>query len=161
MGWSSAIRTLIIVVARLRVLLYRYLQHPSLSKDVIMTTLTLETSPLALTIYRLASDADIPNAALQGGFFSVTRTTDELSIVCESSIVLDAQETDMGWRMLKVLGPLDFSLVGILAGLAQTLAAASISIFAISTYDTDYLLLKADKLEQAQTVLRAAGYEVL
>ncbi len=125
------------------------------------TILTLQTLPATYTIHRLTPDSQLPLAALTGSFYSLTQTQDEISLVCESTINVVSQKADPNWRALKVLGPLDFSLVGILAGLAQTLAAANISIFAISTYDTDYLLLNAAKLAAAQAVLRDAGYTVL
>lgn len=86
----------------------------------------------------------------------MTRTPTETSIVCEAPPV----EGEPGWRALMVEGPLDFSLTGILAGIAAPLAAAGISIFAISTFDTDYVLVKEARIDEATTVLRAAGYSV-
>jgi uncharacterized protein len=97
-----------------------------------------------------AADPIPPWAA--GEFVSITRTRDELSIVCEAP----AGE----WRCLKVQGPLDFSLVGILASLAEPLAKAGVPIFVISTFDTDYILVKADNLERAIEALRSAGHTV-
>jgi hypothetical protein len=93
-------------------------------------------------------------------FLSITRTRDELSIVCESSQVPAEVAAERGWRCLKVAGPLDFSLVGVLASLAGPLARAGIPIFAISTFDTDYLLVNAAKLELAIGVLESADHVV-
>lgn len=94
-------------------------------------------------------------------FFSVTRTNDELSIVClESRVPSNTQQCEQPWACLKVQGPLDFALTGILSALAQPLAAAGISIFVVSTFDTDYLLVKEHKLQDAATVLTAEGHNV-
>jgi hypothetical protein len=91
-------------------------------------------------------------------FLSITRTRDELSIVCESSQVPVELAAERGWRCLKVAGPLDFSLVGVLASLAEPLARAGIPIFSISTFDTDYLLVNAAKLEAAIAALESMGH---
>ena len=92
----------------------------------------------------------------------MTRTADELSIVCGDASVppdLDAR-AQRGWRALKVQGPLDFSLTGVLDALTAPLAQARISIFALSTYDTDYVLVHGDDLAQACETLTAAGHTV-
>jgi hypothetical protein len=125
------------------------------------TKLTLEVLADELAVCRLASDAHVPDWAWSEGFTSVTRTEDELSVVCAAEPVpVDIKHTP-GWRALKVRGPLDFSLVGILAGLSNILADAGIPIFAISTYDTDYLLVRREQLDAAAEALKAAGYEVV
>ena len=80
--------------------------------------------------------------------------------MCESSIQLNSEQVETDWSALKVMGPLDFALTGILAGLASVLADAGISLFALSTYDTDYVLVKSAKLDDACTALADAGYEV-
>ncbi|MGF1611964.1 MAG: ACT domain-containing protein [Kiloniellales bacterium] len=117
--------------------------------------LTLCVLPDRLAVCRLVPDAALPPwLAWDGGLVSVTRTADELSIVCAEDRVPEAVQAERGWRALKVLGPLDFALTGILAGLAAPLAGAGISIFALSTYDTDYILVRAADLEQALIVLR-------
>lgn len=120
--------------------------------------LTLSILPGPLAICRLAPAEPIPAWALLGGFFSVTRTADELSIVCPQERVPPQVQAERGWRALKVTGPLDFALTGILAGLSGVLAGAGISLFAISTYDTDYVLVKIEKLEGARAALANAGY---
>ncbi len=111
-----------------------------------------------LAIYRLPPASPVPDWAWAGDFVSITRTAEELSIVCAESAAPDTTQAERGWRALKVEGPLDFSLTGILAGLANTLAMAGISLFALSTYDTDYILIKEENLEKALIALRAAGY---
>ena len=124
------------------------------------TSLTLSILPESLSVCHLSPAAAIPSWAFAGEFFSVTRTVDELSLVCaEAHIPADIQ-AEKGWRGLKVEGPLDFALVGILARLAGVLAQAEISLFAVSTYETDYILIKADRLPQAVKALSEAGYDI-
>ena len=110
---------------------------------------------------RLAPDDEIPQWAWSsGGFVSATRTSDELSLVCAENAVPRSVQCEPGWRIFKVEGPLDFTLTGILASVAQPLAEAAVSIFAISTYDTDYVMLKEQDVEKAVRALTAAGHRV-
>ncbi|WP_139492009.1 ACT domain-containing protein [Brevibacillus dissolubilis] len=113
-------------------------------------------------VVKLPPESNIPNWVSQSdGFLSITRTEDELSIVCPESYVAEYEHVEPNWKAVKVEGILDFSLTGILAGLTQPLAENQISIFAISTYNTDYLLVKEHTLDKALEVLAQAGYEVL
>ena len=111
------------------------------------------------TLHRLATDAPIPEVVLGSPFFSVTRTPDELSIVVPEGMVLSGTRQEPGWSCIKVLGPLDFGLTGILAGISKVLAAEGVSIFAISTFDTDYFLVKQEALDRARRALETAGYQ--
>ena len=120
----------------------------------------LSLLPDYLAICRLDPDTPVPSWAQEGGFHSVTRTAYELSVVCAEHLVPGDVQCEGGWRCLAVNGPLDFALTGILAGLAAPLAEAGISIFAISTFDTDYLLVKQQHLQQAVEVLLHSGYVV-
>jgi hypothetical protein len=95
-----------------------------------------------------------------GGFFSVTRAHKELSVVCLQQNAPDMIKCERDWRALLVQGPLEFSMTGVLAALTAPLAKAEISIFAISTYDTDYILVKQPALEKAIIALRKEGFEV-
>jgi len=113
------------------------------------------------SICRLGPEAEIPPWALAGDFFSITRTKDELSLVCSHELVPPGVQCEKGWRCIMVEGTLDFSLTGILASLTVALAEAGISIFAISTFDTDYLLVKAENLERAVLKLKEAGHDVV
>jgi hypothetical protein len=122
------------------------------------TNLTLSLLPDNYSICRLEPAADIPPWALAGNFFSITRTEEELSLVCSQEVVPDGVLCEKGWRCIMVVGPLDFSLTGILASLIASLAEAGISVFAISTFDTDYLLVKADNLKRAVLKLQEAGH---
>jgi hypothetical protein len=111
-------------------------------------------------ICRLAPDAAIPPWATAGSLFSITRTNDELSVVCLQALVPEKVQSERGWRCLRVAGAMDFSQVGILASLVGPLAESSISVFAISTFDTDYLLVKQADLEKATTALRQVGHTI-
>jgi len=122
--------------------------------------LTLSILPDLFAICRLDPRSSIPDWARAGNLFSVTRTPDELSIVCSEDHLPSQVKCEKGWRCLKVEGPLALSLPGILASLAAPLANAGIPIFAISTFDTDYLLVKANDLQNAMQVLRQAGHRV-
>jgi uncharacterized protein len=120
--------------------------------------LNLSVLPGEFAICRLEPRAAIPGWASAAGFFiAITRTEDELSIVCSETKVPGDVKSDRGWRCLKVEGPLDLSLTGILASLLRPLAEARINIFAISTYDTDYVLVKEEKLAQAKEALLQSG----
>jgi hypothetical protein len=127
-----------------------------------MSGLTLHVLPERLAVCRLASDAPVPEPPASAGFWSVTRTGEELSIVMPEEHMPDGGEgeAETGWRCLKVQGPLDFGLTGILASLATPLAEAGVSIFALSTYDTDYVLVKESDLEEAKRALSASGHRV-
>jgi uncharacterized protein len=126
-----------------------------------MKTLTLSVLPYNLAVCRLEPGAVLPGWLFELPFWSVTRTADELSVVLPEENVIWDWKNEKGWRGLMVRGPLDFALVGILAALAAALAAAGIPIFALSTFDTDYLLVKEQDLFRAIEVLTASGYEVL
>jgi len=117
-------------------------------------TLTLEISELELAICRLPPTSSIPDWIGKSDFISVTRTRDELSIVCREDLVPDDVKAEHNWRMLGIQGPLDFSMTGVLASLVNPLADAGIAVFVISTYDTDYLLVKEDCFEQALEFLQ-------
>jgi len=122
--------------------------------------LALELIPERLAISRLEPDSAIPAWATEGPFFSVTRTTTELSLVCNSDVVPSTVRAERGWRAMGVKGRLDFGLTGILAALTVPLADAGISIFAISTFDTDYVLVKEGDLRNAVGVWRSTGHSV-
>ncbi len=120
----------------------------------------LTVLPELLAICRMAPDEALPAWAAGGPFLSVTRTADELSVVCSQSAVPRAVTHDPGWRALRVAGPLDLSLIGVLLSIAQPLADAGISLFAVSTFDTDYILVKEASLPQAVAALTAEGHTV-
>lgn len=122
----------------------------------------LELTLLAehFAISRLTADSPIPSWATEGPFFSVTRTGDELSVVCELSRVPVSVQSQPGWRVLKVHGPFVLSEIGVLSALASPLAETKLSLFAISTFDTDYLLVASETLAAAIAALQRAGHTI-
>lgn len=126
-----------------------------------MDTPELKIIEESFAVCRLEVTEKIPLWSLESGFFSISRTDDELSIVCEQKVVPEGVKCEKNFRMLKVLGPLDFSLTGILARISAVLAASKISIFAISTFDTDYILVKMESLNMAVDALRLDGYNIM
>lgn len=113
-----------------------------------------------LAIARLDPDAPVPPWAWTGEVVSVTRTAAELSVVCREDAVPADVRCERGWRCLRAEGPFDFDLTGILASLCSPLAAAAVPIFAFSTFDTDYLLVRADDLPRAIEALSTAGHRI-
>ena len=123
--------------------------------------LPLELLPDTLAICRLEPGAPIPSWAAQPSrFLTVSRTAEELSITTLQSTVPAGVTCERDYRAVRVRGPLPLNLVGVLAAIADPLAAAGLSIFAISTYDTDYVLVKARELEAALKVLQQAGHQI-
>ncbi|WP_424951358.1 ACT domain-containing protein [Deinococcus sp.] len=122
--------------------------------------LTLCVFPGEYAVCQLSPAATLPKWAITGELFSVTRTPDELSVVCAASQVPAEVKHTAGWAALKLHGPFDFALSGILAGVLRPLHRAEVGIFALSTYDTDYVLVQAAQLELAVSALREAGYTV-
>lgn len=112
-------------------------------------------------VCRLSTDEAVPVWAFKGEFFSITKTEDELSIVCLEENISEKIKSEKSWRILKVEGPLDFSLVGILSKISGLMAKNDISIFAISTYDTDYILIKDENIKKAIEVLNEDYYNVI
>lgn len=110
------------------------------------------------TVHRFPPNHEIPNQVYESKFYSISKTADELSITCDSAIPIKSEKNELGWSCIKVEGPLDFSLTGILAKISVVLAQAKISMFAISTFDTDYILVPAVKLPFAKIALQKAGY---
>ncbi|MCG8435510.1 MAG: ACT domain-containing protein [Gammaproteobacteria bacterium] len=121
----------------------------------------IEQVPGEYSVCRLPAGAKEPAWFRQESFYAVVQTTEELSVVCASDVVPPEIKAEHGWSLLKVAGPLDFSETGVLSSLAGPLAAANISIFVVSTYDTDYLLVKTDMLGHAVKTLQAAGHQII
>jgi hypothetical protein len=118
----------------------------------------LSILPETFAIVGLSPGTSIPGWATQGSFFSVTRTPDELSIVVDENLVPAGVQSQGGWRVMKVHGPFVLAEVGVLASLAGPLAAAKISAFVVSTFDTDYLLVANENLAPAISTLERAGH---
>jgi hypothetical protein len=123
--------------------------------------LRLELLPGRYAVVRLDEDAPLPAWAFAApGLAAVVRRRGELSVVCVEDAVPAGAWAEPGWRALEVVGPLDFTLTGVLAALAAPLADAGVSIFALATYDTDVLLVRDARLEAAIGALQGAGHVV-
>ncbi len=111
-------------------------------------------------VLRLPPEADVPAWAWKGQIAAVVRTSFELSIVCDESVVPKGVMAESGWTALMLEGPIPFSMTGVLASVLTPLATAEISVFAVSTFDTDYVLIKTRQIEQALDALTNAGHVV-
>lgn len=123
--------------------------------------LTLKLLKDKYSVLRLNKNDEIPKWIFNEEFFSITRTEDELSIVCLQDKVKEYIKCERNWRILKIEGPLDFSLIGILSKISTLMANNNISIFAISTYDTDYILIKEETINRAIEVLENSNYNII
>lgn len=124
--------------------------------------MTLRHVAGSFAIHRFAPDTPVPPAVLDSDVFSVSRTAHELSVLCRTGLkpLPSAQHTEADWSCLEVEGPLAFTVTGVLAELSQILAGAGVSLFAVSTHDTDYLFVKTTALETAMSALARAGCAV-
>jgi len=122
--------------------------------------MTLVVLPERLAVWRSRPDDPAPADRLGGSLWALVRTADELSVAGPEDEAPEGVPVERGWRALKILGPLDLGLTGVLAAVAVPLADAGISIFAISTYDTDYVLVREVALGDAIAALRAAGFQI-
>jgi hypothetical protein len=122
--------------------------------------LRLVLLPDVFAICKLGPDAPIPPWASLGDFWSMTRTAEELSLVCRQGSVPKEVRHEPGWRCVRVAGTMDFSMIGVVASLVTPLAEAEISVFVVSTFDTDYLLVRDRDWERAAAALHAAGHEI-
>lgn len=119
----------------------------------------LEILDNKLKVVKLKTSATLPEAVFEQKFYSITKTDEELSIVVNEDVEIQSDIIEYNWRAIRIVGTLDFSLIGILSKISTILAQAEISIFAISTYNTDYILIKDDKLLKAKAILKDNGYE--
>ena len=126
-----------------------------------MSKQTLQLHSTVFSIHSLDVDSPIPSDLFKQNIFFISKTYDELSIVCPSSFNIDSLDAEHNWLALEVVGPLGFSLTGIMANISGVLASASISIFALSTYDTDYVLVKKQRIDDAIKTLKKDGFTVL
>ena len=126
-----------------------------------MSTLTLKLLEETFAIHSLASDIDIPKAVFDAPIFFIAKTYEETSIVLPQSVNIISDEVEKDWQALEVVGPLDFTLTGILSKISTILADEKISIFAISTFDTDYILVKSKNVSLATTALISNDYQII
>lgn len=134
--------------------------RPSRHKIPPAMALTLQLIPGEFATCRLPPGVPVPAWAGSAVFSSVTRTAEELSIICPAASVPAGVKAERGWRLVKVAGPLDFAQVGVLASITAPLAAAGISLLAVATFDTDYVLVPAARLDEVRRALTAAGHTV-
>lgn len=125
-----------------------------------MKQLTFILMDGVFSICSLASEDAIPFWALSSGFYTISKTSDELSVVCESKCVPDVIKQDSNWRLLKIAAVLDLSITGITANFSTALANAGVNLCVIATYNTDYILVKQEKLQTATIALLDAGFIV-
>jgi hypothetical protein len=125
------------------------------------TDLPLMILPERLAVCRLSADSPYPDWARSSDLLALIQTRDELSVVCAERFVPPEVRAERNWRAFQVQGPLEFTLVGVLASISVPLARAGISVFALSTFDTDYILVKEEALERAVHALSQAGFLVL
>jgi uncharacterized protein len=127
-----------------------------------MPNLNLSLLEGRFAVLQLEPNSSVPAWALEGEFFSVSKTSEELSIVCLELNVPNNSDMRLArdWVCLKLQGPFEFSLTGILLSVLEPLAQAEIGIFALSTFNTDYVLVKTENLEKAIVALEAAGHSV-
>ena len=128
-----------------------------------MPSLHLTLLPGSFAVCRLAPDTFLPNDLLDGPFVSLTRTADETSLILpeeNATKIAAPARVETGWRLLKVAGPLDFNMTGVMAALAGPLAQAGISMLGIATFDTDYVLVREERLPEAVAALSAARHTI-
>lgn len=125
-----------------------------------MKALKLTILDGSFTIHRLKPGAAIPKGLTSSPFYSISGSGEELSIVAPDSLRVQSEKSEPGWAVLRVAGTFDFSEIGILQSAVSPLARAGISIFAVSTFDTDYILVKEENLKAAREALTAAGHRV-
>ena len=124
-------------------------------------TLTLQLLSETFAIHSLAPESTIPSEVFAAPIYFIAKTYDEVSLVLPQSHKLDSEEVEKDWRALEVVGPLGFSLTGILSRISSILAAEKISIFAISTFDTDYILVKENLIHKAIDALEHNNYRII
>jgi uncharacterized protein len=123
-----------------------------------MSNLTLKILDGNYTIHRFGiNEMGLPKIQT-GSFYSYTKSEDEISIVCDSEIVMNNSKQEFGWKVIKLIGPFAFTQVGIIAGITRVFAEKQISVFVISTFDTDYILVKKENLDSSIEALKLSGY---
>jgi uncharacterized protein len=124
-----------------------------------MKSLKISVLEGSYTIHRLKPGAGIPKGITASPFYSISGSEEELSIVAPDAVWVESEKSEPDWACLKINGPLDFEEVGILAGISAALAKAGISLFAVSTFNTDYILVKQEQLKTAKEILTAEGHK--
>ena len=123
------------------------------------TKIVLSILEETYVIHKLDQSTNLPEELIEREFYSLSNSQEELSLVCPEKMLIQSENSSPNWKCLNVIGPLDLKLTGILAGLVDTLAKAEISIFAVSTFKTDYFLIPKQALKTAKTALISQGYQ--
>ena len=123
-----------------------------------MSNFTLQIIKGEFTIHKLNSNSKIPASVFESGYFWISRTDDELSITCDSKIILKSIRQEPGWNSLKIIGPIPFTETGVISRLTGILAEHKIGVFVISTFDTDYILVKKEQLQDSIEALKKSAY---
>ena len=123
--------------------------------------LTIKLLEKTYAVCSLSKDEDISKLIMEGDFLSITKTEDELSLVCEEENISNGIKYEGDWKILKIEGPLDFSLIGIIAKISNIMSENNIPIFVISTYDTDYILIKKKNIHKAIEALKNKNYNII
>ncbi|MDT0594149.1 ACT domain-containing protein [Glaciecola petra] len=126
-----------------------------------MSKQTLRVLSKTFAIHSLDENSNIPSSVFKCDIYFIGKTEDELSLVVPQSLSIPAIETDFDWRVLEVLGPLNLSLVGIMSDISGVLAAAKVSVFIVSTFETDFVLVKQEQLTNAINALKKARYTII
>ncbi|MFQ3194251.1 MAG: hypothetical protein ACI9N3_001069 [Colwellia sp.] len=126
-----------------------------------MSNFTLRRLSETFAIHSLRRESSIPDAVFNAPIFFLAKTYDEISLVIPEHIEIDSEEVELGWQAFEVVGPLNFTLTGIMSNISTVLANEKISIFAMSTFDTDYILVKSDKFAVAKAALIEHNYQVI
>jgi len=128
---------------------------------MVVRKLSLKLLRERMAVCRFEPSAPLPDWIDRPGFYSITRTVEELSVVCGEERVPSGTESETGWRCFQLLGPFSFSEIGIISSLTRLLAKSGVSVFVISTFDTDYLMVKEKHLSKAINSLTAQGHQVI
>lgn len=122
---------------------------------------TLAVVADTMIIHSLPADADVPDIVFRQPLYFIGKTAEELSLVVPETLAIESDDSDGDWRALEVLGPLSLSMIGIMASICNVLAKANVSIFVLSTFETDFFLVKNKSLETALEALEAEDYTVI
>jgi len=126
-----------------------------------MSKLTLKLLEETFAIHSLPANSKVPMTVFDASIYFIAKTYEEVSIVLPESIKIESDDVEPDWQAFEVVGPLDFLLTGILSSISAVLAKEKISIFAISTFDTDYILVKSNKVAEAIAALRSNDYQII
>jgi hypothetical protein len=159
-GWVDLVEPIIVRAGEVFVAVPGPSGHATLSHESGTLPLTLLEVVGRFAVCKMPPGTAIPAWATAGDVFSLTRTLEELSVVCRQELVPDGTQAEVGWRCLRVAGAMPFTLVGVLASLTVPVAAVGVGVFAVSTFDTDYLFIKEAEFATAVAALMQAGHTV-